>query len=176
MNSSKNNLQAINERIAQRIYVIRGVKVMIDFELAELYNIETKQMKRQVKRNIERFPSDFMFVLNKNELEILRCQIGTSSWGGIRYSPMAFTEQGVAMLSSVLNSSTAIAVNIEIIRVFSRLKEMVVAHKEILLQLEDLENKVGQHQEDINTIFEALKQLLQSPNPPRERIGFKHYD
>lgn len=155
MNSSKNNLQAINERIAQRIYVIRGVKVMIDFE---------------------RFPPDFMFVLNKNELEILRCQFGTSSWGGIRYSPMAFTEQGVAMLSSVLNSSTAIAVNIEIIRVFSRLKELAMANKEILLKLEDLEQKVGVQQEDINTIFQALKQLLHNPSPPIERIGFKHYD
>ncbi len=176
MNSSKNNLQAINEKIAQRIYVIRGIKVMIDFELAELYNIETKQMKRQVKRNIERFPPDFMFVLDKDELEILRCQIGTFKQVVFRYPPMAFTEQGVAMLSSVLNSSTAIAVNIEIIRVFSRLKEIAMAHKEILLKLKDLENKVGHHQEDINSIFEALNQLLQQPNPPRERIGFKHFD
>jgi len=176
MSSSKNNLQAINERIAQRIYVIRGVKVMIDFELAELYNIETKQMKRQVKRNIERFPLDFMFVLDKDELEILRCQIGTFKQVVFRYPPMAFTEQGVAMLSSVLNSSTAIAVNIEIIRVFSRLKELAMANKEILLKLEDLEQKVGVQQEDINTIFQALKQLLHNPSPSRERIGFKHYD
>jgi hypothetical protein len=156
--------------------VIRGVKVMIDFELAELYRIETKQLKRQVKRNIDRFPEDFMFVLKKEELEILRCQIGTLRNIVFRYCPMVFTEQGVAMLSSVINSRIAIAVNIEIIRVFSRLKELALAHKEILLKLKDLEVIVGDHQEDIKTIFEALNQLLQHPNPPRERIGFKHYD
>jgi hypothetical protein len=176
INISHMKLEVVNEKIIQRIYIIRGVKVMIDFELAELYKIETKQMKRQVKRNIERFPADFMFVLNKEELEILRCQIGTSSWGGIRYSPMAFTEQVVAMLSSVLNSSTAIAVNIEIIRVFSRMKELAIANKEVLLKLEELENKVNHHQDDIKVIFEALKQLIHKPNPPRERIGFRQYD
>ena len=95
-------IQLVSEKIVERIYIIRDVKVMIDFELAELYNIENKQLKRQVKRNLERFPADFMFVLNKEEHEILRRQIGTSSWGGVRYPPMAFTEQGVAMLSSVL--------------------------------------------------------------------------
>jgi len=169
-------LEVVNEKIIQRIYIIRGVKVMIDFELAELYKIETKQMKRQVKRNIERFPADFMFVLNKEELEILRCQIGTFKQVIFRYPPMAFTEQGVAMLSSVLNSSTAIAVNIEIIRVFSRMKELAIANKEVLLKLEELENKVNHHQDDIEVIFEALKQLIHKPNPPRERIGFRQYD
>ncbi|MEY2595123.1 MAG: hypothetical protein RI965_395 [Bacteroidota bacterium] len=169
-------LEVVNEKIIQRIYIIRGVKVMIDFELAELYKIETKQMKRQVKRNIERFPADFMFVLNKEELEILRCQIGTFKQVIFRYPPMAFTEQGVAMLSSVLNSSTAIAVNIEIIRVFSRMKELAIANKEVLLKLEELENKVNHHQDDIKVIFEALKQLIHKPNPPRERIGFRQYD
>ena len=169
-------LQLKKESILQRIYIIRDVKVMIDFELAELYNIENKHLKRQVKRNLERFPADFMFVLNQEEHEILRRQIGTSSWGGVRYPPMAFTEQGVAMLSSVLNSSTAIAVNIEIIRVFSRMKELAVANKEVLLRLEELENKVSHHDDDIKVVFEALKQLIHRPNPPRERIGFKHFD
>jgi hypothetical protein len=169
-------IQLVSEKIVERIYIIRDVKVMIDFELAELYNIENKQLKRQVKRNIDRFPPDFMFVLNKEEVENLRCQFGTLNRVIFRYPPMAFTEQGVAMLSSVLNSSTAIAVNIEIIRVFSRMKELAIANKEVLLRLEELENKVSHHDDDIKVVFEALKQLIHKPNPPRERIGFKQYD
>lgn len=106
----------------------------------------------------------------------LRYQIGTSSWGGTRYDTMAFTEQGVAMLSSVLNNKTAIATNIEIIRVFNRMKELLIAHKDILIKIEELDNRVIGNEEDIKLIFEALKQLIQSPPEPRERIGFKHYD
>lgn len=146
---------------------------MLDFELSELYETETKQLKRQVRRNIERFPDDFMFELTTEEFSDLRSQFGTSSWGGSRYTPMAFTEQGVAMLSSVLNSSTAIKVNIQIIRVFTRMKEMLLTNKDILLKLEQLENKVSQHDENIQMIFEALKQLLNPPQEPRKRIGFK---
>ena len=146
---------------------------MLDFELSELYKTETKQLKRQVRRNIERFPDDFMFELTTEEFSDLRSQFGTSSWGGSRYTPMAFTEQGVAMLSSVLNSSTAIKVNIQIIRVFTRMKEMLLTNKDILLKLEQLENKVSQHDENIQMIFEALKQLLNPPQEPRKRIGFK---
>ena len=149
------------------------MKVMLDFELSELYETETKQLKRQVRRNIERFPDDFMFELTTEEFSDLRSQFGTSSWGGSRYTPMAFTEQGVAMLSSVLNSSTAIKVNIQIIRVFTRMKEMLLTNKDILLKLEQLENKVSQHDENIQMIFEALKQLLNPPQEPRKRIGFK---
>src|SRR3984885_4808381 len=116
---------------------------MIDRDLAELYDVETKQLKRQVRRNVDRFPEDFMFELTKEEFENLRSQIGTSSWGGVRYMPMAFTEQGVAMLSSVLNSETAIRVNIRIIRVFTKLRELLLTHKDILLKLEKLERKVA---------------------------------
>ena len=107
-----NEIQIPNEIIENKIYFIRNVKVMLDSDLALLYGVETKQLKRQVRRNIERFPDDFMFELNEIESEILRSQIGTSSWGGTRYMPMAFTEQGVAMLSSVLTSTTALKVNI----------------------------------------------------------------
>lgn len=169
-------MELIIEQIKKRIYTIRGLRVMLDFELADLYKIETKQLKRQVKRNIIRFPSDFMFELNKEEMANLRYQIGTSSWGGTRYDTMAFTEQGVAMLSSVLNNKTAIATNIEIIRVFNRMKELLIAHKDILFKIEELDNRVIGNEEDIKLIFEALKQLIQSPPEPRERIGFKHYD
>lgn len=166
-------LRVVEEKIINKIYLIRGMKVMLDFELSELYETETKQLKRQVRRNIERFPDDFMFELTTEEFANLRSQFGTSSWGGARYTPMAFTEQGVAMLSSVLNSSTAIKVNIQIIRVFTRMKEMLLTHKDILLKLEQLENKVSQHDENIQMIFEALKQLLNPPQEPRKRIGFK---
>ena len=156
-------LRIVEEKIVNKIYFIRGMKVMLDFELSELYETETKQLKRQVRRNIERFPDDFMFELTLEEFSDLRSQFGTSSWGGSRYTPKAFTEQGVAMLSSVLNSSTAIKVNIQIIRVFTRMKEMLLTNKDILLKLEQLENKVSQHDENIQMIFEALKQLI---NPP----------
>jgi hypothetical protein len=129
------------QKILNRIYVIRGEKVMLDKDLAEMYGVETKQLKRQVKRNIERFPKDFMFTLTAKEFENLRYQIGTSSWGGTRYMPMAFTEQGVAMISSILNSRTAIEVNIRIIRVFTKLREYALTHKEILTQLASLKEK-----------------------------------
>ena len=152
---------------------------MLDQDLADMYAVETKQLKRQVKRNIERFPKDFMFELTKKEFENLRSQIGTSSWGGTRYIPMAFTEQGIAMLSSVLNSKTAIEVNIRIIRVFTKLREYALTHKEILLQLAKLEKEVNGNSKDIENIFMVLKELLekqQKPNPPRNKIGFKNYD
>lgn len=163
----------VEEKIINKIYLIRGMKVMLDFELSELYETETKQLTRQVRRNIERFPKDFMFELTTKEFADLRSQFGTSSWGGTRYTPMAFTEQGVAMLSSVLNSSTAIKVNIQIIRVFTRMKEMVLTNKDILLKLEQLEKKVSGHDQNMQMIFEALKQLLNPPQEPRKRIGFK---
>ena len=124
-----------DELVISRIYYIREQKVMLDRDLAELYGVETKQLKRQVRRNIDRFPEDFMFELNEEEFENLRCQSGTSRWGGDRYLPMAFTEQGVAMLSSVLNSSRAIGVNIQFIRIFTRMREMLFNYKDILLKL-----------------------------------------
>ncbi len=153
---------------------------MLDFDLAEIYSVETGQLKRQVKRNRERFPKDFMFVLSKKEFENLRSQIGISSWGGTRYLPMAFTEHGVAMLSSVLNSPTAIEVNIQIIRIFSIMRELLLTNKDILLKLEQVEKKMIQqdgkmkkYDADIQLIFEALKKLLHPPQAPRTRIGFK---
>jgi phage regulator Rha-like protein len=162
-----------DEVVMNKIYLIRGQKVMLDMDLAELYGVETKQLKRAVRRNGVRFPDDFMFELNKEELEILRGQIGTSSWGGVRYAPMAFTEQGVAMLSSVLNSERAVLVNIHIIRVFTRMREMLLTHKDILLKLEKLEKKAVSQDDDIKLIFEYLKELLNPKTAPMRAIGFK---
>jgi len=130
---------------------------MLDKDLAERYGVETKQLKRQVKRNINRFPKDFMFELTTREFENLRSQIGTSSWGGTRGMPMAFTEQGVAMLSSILNSTTAIEVNIRIKRVFTKMREYALTHKEILLQLAKLEKEVKGNNHDIENIFMVLR-------------------
>jgi len=177
MAKTKSVLIVPDEILMSKIYYIRGYKVMLDEDLAELYEVETKQLKRQVRRNIDRFPEDdFMFELTKDELENLRCQIGTSSWGGLRYMPMAFTEQGVAMLSSVLNSARAIKVNIQIIRIFTRIREMLLTHKDILLKLEQLESKVNRNDQDIQLIFKCLKQLLNPPQEPRPRIGFRRKD
>lgn len=180
MAKAKHSLVTIEEEIVNKIYLVRGKKIMLDLDLAEMYAVETKQLKRQVKRNIERFPKDFMFVLTGSEYKNLRSQFGTSSWGGTRYMPMAFTEQGAAMLSSVLNSQTAIQVNIQIVRVFSKIKELLLTHKDILLKLEQIEKKMTKqdarmkkYDGDKKIIFEALKQLLNPPREPRPRIGFK---
>jgi len=160
-----------------KIYYIRGHKVMLDEDLAELYGVETKQLKRQVRRNTDRFPKDFMFGLSKKEFENLRSQIGTSKWGGTRYMPMAFTEQGVAMLSSVLNSERAIKVNIQIIRIFTRMREILLNYKDILLKLEQLEKQTYQNTKDIQIVFAYLKQLLTPPEQTnRKRIGFRRKD
>jgi phage regulator Rha-like protein len=143
------------ELIINKIYLIRGMKVMLDRDLAELYGVETFQLKRQVRRNIERFPEDFVFQLTLEEFLNLRSQFGISSWGGSRVPPFAFTEQGIAMLSSVLNSKQAIEVNIRIIRIFTKMREVLSTHKDILLKLEQLERKVNKHDGDIHLIFEA---------------------
>ncbi len=173
----KNELQSLvaEQKILNRIYVIRGQKVMLDRDLAEMYGVETKVFNQSVKRNIERFPKDFMFALREKEWENLRSQFVTSSWGGIRYRPNVFTEQGVAMLSSILNSKTAIEVNIRIIRVFTRLREYALTHKDILVQLAKLEKEVKGNSRDIDNIFTVLKELLEKQNSstPRNKIGFK---
>ena len=166
-----------DEAVIDKIYVIRGRKVMLDKDLAELYGVETKVLKQQVKRNIERFPDDFMFELIPEEFSNLRSQIVTSSWGGTRYMPMVFTEQGVAMLSSVLNSQQAISVNIQIIRVFTKMREMLETNKDILQKLDQLQNKEIEQDEKIMLIFEYLKQLEQVKQEEleqenRKRIGF----
>jgi hypothetical protein len=177
---AKEELQVLvaEQKILNKIYAIRSEKVMLDQDLAEMYAVETKQLKRQVKRNMDRFPKDFMFELTKKEYENLRNQIGTSRWGGTRYMPMAFTEQGVAMLSSVLNSKTAIEVNIRIIRVFTKIRQYALTHKEILLQLAKLEKEVKGNSKDIENIFAVIKELIEKERKPvpRNRIGFKHYD
>jgi hypothetical protein len=172
-----------DEVVMNKIYLIRGQKVMLDSDLSTLYKVETKRLNQQVTRNKERFPEDFMFQLTRNEFENLISQIATSSlsvdkagWGGRRKLPYAFTEQGVFMLSSVLNSPTAISVNIQIIRVFTRMRALLLTHKDILLQLEKIEKKMGSHDEQIALIFEYLKKLLTPIQPPRQRIGFRRKD
>jgi hypothetical protein len=164
------------DRILNKIYVIRGQKVMLDRDLAELYGVDTKVFNQSVKRNIERFPKDFMFSLTAKEWTNLRSQFVTSSWGGSRYAPKVFTEQGVAMLSSVLHSSIAIQVNIRIIRVFTRLKEFAMTNKDILLKLLQLEKDVHANSKDIESVFTVLKELLEKDSIPqkgRRRIGFR---
>ncbi|NWF52847.1 MAG: ORF6N domain-containing protein, partial [Nitrospirae bacterium] len=151
------------EIIEKKILLIRGEKVMLDADLAELYGVETKILVRAVKRNIDRFPSDFMIQLNKKEFENLRFQFGTSSrWGGRRYLPYAFTEQGVAMLSSVLNSDRAIKVNIEIMRAFVRLRQLLASNKELARRLDELEKK---YDAQFKAVFDAIRQLMIPPEP-----------
>ncbi len=167
-----------DETIIDKIYIIREKKVMIDRDLAELYGVDTRVLNQAVKRNLKRFPDDFMFQLTDEEFRNLRSQIVTSSWGGSRFRPMVFTEQGVAMLSSVLNSERAISVNIQIIRVFTRMRTMIESHKDILRKLEQLEKKDLELDEKVTLIFEYLKELEQSKQEetdfkPRKRIGFK---
>jgi len=159
------------EKIASKIYLIRKQKVMIDRDLASLYEVDTAQLKRAVKRNIERFPKDFMFELSKEELVEWRCQFGTSNADkmGLRYAPMAFTEQGVAMLSSVLNSKRAIQVNIQSMRTFTRLRQMLSTHEELKKKIENMEKK---YDENFKIVFEAIKQLLETEEKPKKRIGF----
>ena len=141
---------------------------MIDRDLAELYGVETRVLKQAVRRNIERFPDDFMFEMNQEEFDQWRDEniIASEDKHGLRYAPFCFTEQGVTMLSCVLNSKRSIEVNIHIIRIFTKLREMVITHKDILLQLEQLERKVVRQDDDIKLIFEYLKELL---NPKTER-------
>lgn len=162
-----------DEAIVNRIYVIREQKVMLDEDLAELYQVPTGRLNEQVKRNIDRFPADFMFQLTEEEFKNLKSQNATSSWGGRRKLPSAFTEHGVLMLSSVLNSSIAIGVNIQIMRIYTKMRELLLTHKDILLKLEQLERQVVQNSEDIQMIFAALKELLNPPTEPRPRVGFR---
>ena len=164
-----------DEIISSKIYIIRQQKVMLDNDLADLYVVETKQLKRQVRRNIERFPEDFMFELTQHEAENLRSQFGTSSWGGSRYVPMAFTEQGVAMLSSVLNSPTSIKVNIQIIRVFTKIREVLTDTLSIKLEIEEIKKKLSNQSKNIELVFNYLDELIDKKenSEPRKEIGFK---
>ncbi len=164
--------------ITNKIYLIRGQKVMLDRDLAKLYGVETKQLKRQVRRNIERFPEDFMFQLNIGEFENWRRQFGTSNATdkmGLRYAPFVFTEQGVAMLSSVLNSPTAIKVNIQIIRVFTKMREMLTDSFNLKVEIEDIKRKISSQDKNIGLVFGYLDELLEKreSKKPRQKIGYK---
>jgi len=159
-----------SEKIEKRIFLLRGQKVMLDADLAELYGVETGALKRAVKRNRERFPEDFMFPLTFQEVGILRCQNGISSWGGQRFLPYAFTEQGVAMLSSVLKSKRAVQVNIEIMRAFVKLRELIASNKELAKRLDELEKK---YDSQFKVVFDAIRQLMAPPDPKPRRIGFR---
>ncbi len=171
----RHEIQVADEVIMNKIYLIRNCKVMIDRDLAELYGVETKRMKESVRRHLLRFPEDFMFQMNKDEFENWRTQFASSNSlkMGLRHLPYCFTEQGVTMLSCILNSERAIKVNIQLIRIFSRMREMLLTHKDILLQLEKIEKRVSGHDEQIQTIFHYLKQLINPPQPARQRIGFR---
>ncbi len=157
------------EVISGKIFHIRECKVMLDRDLAELYGVDTKVLKQAVRRNINRFPKDFMFELTTEEFADLRSQLVTSSWGGSRYNPMVFTEQGVAMLSSVLKSERAIQVNIAIIRAFTKLRQMLANHKDLKKKIEKMEKK---YDENFQIIFEAMRQLLEEEEKPKRKIGF----
>jgi hypothetical protein len=187
MAKAKQELQALvlEQKILNRIYIIHGEKMMLDRDLAEMYGVETRVFNQHIKRNLNRFPKDFMFQLSEKEFKNLISQNVTSSWGGTRKLPYAFTEQGVAMLSSVLNSETAIEVNIRIIRVFTKMREFALTHKEILMQLNKLEKEVSsnnrnteRNSKDIENIFAVLKELIErdAKPSPRNKIGFKQYD
>ncbi len=176
--NNENNSILPEEIIISKIYYIRGQKVMLDQDLAELYNVETKRLNEQVKRNYDRFPEDFIFQLTKEEFENLKSQIATSSWGGRRKLPFAFTEHGVLMLSSILNSKRAVKVNIQIMRVYIKIRQLLHSHSGILSKLDKLEEKVSGHDENIMVIFEYLKLLEQrreteQKQRTRKRIGFK---
>ncbi|WP_108868909.1 ORF6N domain-containing protein [Aquimarina aquimarini] len=172
-----NDIIIPNEIITSKIYLIRNQKIILDSDLSELYEVETKQLKRQVRRNIERFPEDFMFELPKEEFENLRSQFGTSNWGGTRYMPMAFTEQGVAMLSSVLNSPTAIKVNIQIIRVFTQIRQTLTDNLSVQLEIEEIKKKLTNHSKNIELVFDYLDELNKKLDTPesneRKKIGYK---
>ena len=157
------------ERVERLILVIRGQRIMLDADLAELYGVETKALNRALARNQERFPEDFAFQLTEAEVLDLRCQFGTSRWGGRRYRPYAFTEQGVAMLSGVLHSRRAIQVNVAIMRTFVRLRQMLASNARLARKLDELENKYD-HQFKI--VFDAIRELMTPPEPKKRRIGF----
>jgi hypothetical protein len=180
MKEEASNIIVSENIIIRKIYLIRGYKVMIDRDLAELYGVETRALNQAVKRNEKRFPEDFMFQMSREEMEDWKSQfvISNSDKMGLRKPPLVFTEPGVAMLSSVLNSERAIMVNIQIIRVFTRMRELLSTHKEILLKLEQLEQKDLEQDDKIALIFEYLKELekdkqQESEQKERPRIGFK---
>ncbi|MCK4923141.1 MAG: ORF6N domain-containing protein [Bacteroidales bacterium] len=180
MKKSIKSVAIHTEILKNKIYLIRNTKVMLDRDLAELYNVETKRLKEAVRRNIERFPEDFMFEMTKDEFLNWRTQIASSNseMMGLRYAPFCFTEQGIAMISSVLNNSRAIQVNIQIIRVFTKMRELLLSHKEILKKLKQIENKDIEQDEKIILIFKYIEQLEKTKQEElkyrnRRKLGFK---
>jgi len=168
MTSSKTTIPS--ERIEKAILLIRGEKVLLDKDLAALYEVSTSVLNKAVSRNIDRFPLDFMLQLTKEEFSNLKCHFGTSSWGGTRKLPRAFTEQGVAMLSSILKSKRAVMVNIEIMRAFVKLRQMLASHAFLARKLEELEKK---YDKQFAVVFEVLRQLMElPPETPARKIGF----
>jgi hypothetical protein len=163
-----------DDLVASKIYQVREHKVMLDRDLATLYGVETKVLKQAVKRNIARFPEDFMFEMSQEEFTNWRSQFVTSNSDlmGLRYKPFCFTEHGVLMLSSVLNSQTAIQVNIQIMRVFSKIRQAILSQKDILLKLEQIEKQTDKNSGDIEVVFSYLKELLNPPVEERKSIGF----
>ena len=162
-----------SERIEKTILLLRGHKIILDRDLAAMYGVSTRDLNKAVSRNLDRFPDDFMLQLTRSEFNDLKFQFGTSSWGGTRKLPRAFTEQGIAMLSSVLRSKRAIHVNIAIMRAFVKLREFAASHKTLATKLEQLERKVGGHDGQIRSLFDAIRQLMEPPTPKSRRIGFK---
>lgn len=164
-----------DETISGKIFLIRNTKVMLDKDLAVLYGVTTGNLNKAVKRNIQRFPDDFMFQLTKSEFDNLIFQFGTSSWGGTRTLPYAFTEQGVAMLSGILNSERAIMVNIHIMRIFTKLREMLVENLSIRLEIENIKKKLTNQDKSIELVFSYLDELLEKHDNPKpgKQIGFK---
>jgi S-adenosylmethionine synthetase len=171
------NLMISEEAISDKIYFIRNQKVMLDRDLAVLYGIETKRLKEQVKRNLSRFPEDFMFELTKDEFANWRSQIATSNSDkiGLRYAPMAFTEHGVLMLSSVLNSDKAIQTNIQIMRIFTKVRKMLLDTTEIRLDIAQIQKKLENHDKNIELVFSYLDELTEKEEnkKPRTKIGYK---
>ena len=172
--TTKTQAIAPAERIDSRIFLIRGCKVMLDSDLAELYQVSTKRLNEQVKRSRRRFPDDFMFQLTSEETESLRSQIATSNRGrgGRRYRAYAFTEHGAVMLASVLNSPVAVEESIQVVRAFIRQRELLALHKDLARKLSELEQRVETHDEHISALFEAIQQLMKLPERPQESIGF----
>jgi len=194
LNTSKKDRMRIIKSIQNRIYEIKGERVLLDFDLAVLYEVPTKVLNQAVKRNIKRFPKDFMFQLTKEELEELRLQIETSETGdssrsqivtlksgrgsNVKYLPYAFTEQGIAMLSGILNSDKAIAMNIAIMRAFVEIRRILIQETDLRIQLNQIRERIGEHDTQLNAIYDAMENLLdekaaQKKFGDRKRIGFK---
>ncbi|MFA6404650.1 MAG: ORF6N domain-containing protein [Candidatus Paceibacterota bacterium] len=173
LSDNSKDLQIIpDESIEHRIFLIRGQKIMLDSDLARLYGVSAKRLNEQVRRNIDRFPKDFMFQLTNEEYKNLRSQFATSSWGGVRYLPYAFTEHGVTMLSAVLKSPRAVQVSVFVVRAFIKLREMLATHKELAAKMKVLESEQEKQGQQLIKVLNILKHLLDEPVPMKAPIGF----